>query len=378
MAIKDIFCQDKAIAVLEQGYISKRSAHAYIFAGMEGVGKFKTAFEWGKLLLCKEPVIKKGFADSCGKCQSCIEMDAGSQPDFVHIYKELREWTEKGAGKPPPTEMPIDVIREFLINKVSIRPSFSERKVFVISEGEKLNNESQNALLKVLEEPPSYCTIIILCTQPETLLATIRSRCQMVRFAPVAEEKIIEFLGDSGLDKKKAQYFARLSGGSLGLACRWAELEQNEANLYQTAKELTGELARCKYADSLMLADKFLKESKALGQIWIKIAGEVSKTDINRKAHKTFIAIIISVLSDCLKIKESGRKNIVSFEQEENIKKMAEKFTTEQLCLSVRAAYETLQMLDSSVNEKLMYHTLLLKMHSYDIIKSSESQFDVI
>lgn len=374
MAIKDIFCQDKAIGILEQGFISKRSAHAYIFAGKEGVGKFKTAFEWAKLLLCKNPVIKKKFADSCGKCPSCIAVDAGSHPDFVNIYKELREWTEDGKDKAAPLEMPIDVIREFLISKVSIRPNLGERKVFIISEGEKLNKESQNALLKVLEEPPGYCTIILLCTQPETLFPTIRSRCQIVRFGPIAEEKIIERLERDGLDSKRSQYFARLSGGSLGLSCIWAALERKEANLYQTAKELTAEFMNCQYADSLMLADKFLKESKALGQIWMKIASQTSKTDINRKAHKTFIAIIISLLSDCLAIKESAGKKIVNFENEEKIRKMSEKFTTEQLCLSTEEAYETLIRLDSNINEKLVYHTLLLKVLNSDIIGVLQSR----
>ncbi len=382
MAIKEIFCQDRAISILEQGYSSGRMAHAYIFAGMEGVGKFKTAFEWAKLLLCKEPIIKKDFADSCGKCQSCIEMDALSHPDFEHIYKELRQWTEEGANKAPPTEMPIDVIREFLIDKVAIRPSFSERKVFVVSEGEKLNRESQNALLKVLEEPPGYCTIILLCTQPESLLPTIRSRCQMIRFGPVSEEKIIERLERDGLNKKQAQYFARLCGGSLGLACIWAKLkeeedeeaEKEEFELYKSAQKLAGELADCKYADSLFLADKFLRESKALGKIWEKITPNVSRTDINRRAHKTYITIIISVLSDCIRLKESNDKKIVNFEQEAKIKKMAEKFTTEQLCGRITAAYEALERVDASVNEKLLYHPLLLKVLSFDTIEVSKSQ----
>ena len=374
MAIKDIFCQDKAIGVLEQGFISNRSAHAYIFAGMDGVGKFKTAFEWGKLLLCKKPIIKKNFADCCGKCPSCISFEGGAHSDFAHIYKELLEWTKEGKDKTTPVKMPIDVIREFLINKVSIRPSLGERKVFVISEGEKLNKESQNALLKVLEEPPGYCTIILLCTQPENLLPTIRSRCQIVRFGPVAEEKIIEFLNKDGLDDNKAKYFARLSAGSLGSACRWAELERNDAKLYQTSKELTGELAICRYADSLMLADKFLKESKALGQLWSKIAADVSKTDVNRKAHKTYVAIIISVLSDCIRLKESAGKKIVNFELEEKIEKMSQKFTTEQLCLGIRAAYEALERIDSSVNEKLIYHPLLLNVLSTDTIDFLQRQ----
>ncbi|NQT04351.1 MAG: hypothetical protein HQ580_20160, partial [Planctomycetes bacterium] len=176
MSIKEIFCQDKAVDILQRAFASGKWAHAYIFAGPEGVGKFKTAREWAKLLLCQSPVTDRRQktedrkqsrdergetsvehrADSCGACRSCQLFEAGSHPDFNHIYKELREFTKDGKGKPPPVDLPIDVIREFLIPKVSTKPTLSQRKVFVLSEAERLNDASQNCLLKVLEEPPEY------------------------------------------------------------------------------------------------------------------------------------------------------------------------------------------------------------------------------
>jgi DNA polymerase-3 subunit delta' len=376
MSFKDIFCQDKAISLIQQGYASGRLAHAFIFAGMEGVGKFRTARELGKLLLCKEPVIKNRFADSCGKCVSCEAFEAGTHPDFLHIYKELLEFTEDGKDKKTPKDLSIDVIREFVIKKVSIRPALSEGKVFVISEGERLNKESQNALLKVLEEPPGYCTIILLCTQPENLFATIRSRCRIIRFGPIAEGKIIDRLHHSGLDKKRSQYFARLAGGSIGDACRWAELEsrQAETKFYEICNQLVGELAGCRYADCLELADRFLKESRETSQLWNKINPQTSKTDVSRRTHKTFIRIIISVLRDCLMLKVAAGGGLTNFAQEENIKKMSETETAEQLCLKIGAAYRTMQWVDSNINEKLIFHPLLLKVTSSDTMFVLQSQ----
>ncbi|GAF75732.1 unnamed protein product, partial [marine sediment metagenome] len=176
MPLKEIFCQDKALSILQRAYAADKVPHAYIFAGIEGVGKFKTASEWAKLLLCKNPVIEKTdsirFADSCCLCESCRTFEAGSHPDFIHIYKELIQFTKEGKDKKTPVDLPKDVVKEFLIEKVSIRPTTSERKVFVVSEAEKLNAASQNALLKVLEEPPRYCCIILLCTRLEKLLPT--------------------------------------------------------------------------------------------------------------------------------------------------------------------------------------------------------------
>src|SRR4030042_324004 len=134
MSLKEIFCQDKAISILQRGFAADKMPHAYIFAGAEGVGKFKTAREGAKLLLCKNPVTEDGFADSCGVCQSCLSFEAGSHPDFNHIYKELLEFTKDNKDKKTPVDLAIDVIREFLIDKVSTRPTLSHRKVYVVTE----------------------------------------------------------------------------------------------------------------------------------------------------------------------------------------------------------------------------------------------------
>ncbi len=124
----------------------------------------------------------------------------------------------------------------------------SERKVFIVSEAERLNRYSQNCLLKVLEEPPDYCTIILLCTRLEKLLPTIKSRCQIIRFGPVAEDRIIERLKQMGIKQEQAQYWAGLAQGSLGQALRWARLELADANLYETKKELIQSLSSYQYA----------------------------------------------------------------------------------------------------------------------------------
>ena len=123
--------------------------HNPLCTGIEGVGKFKTASEWAKMLLCEKPAVKEAggtqVSDSCGKCKSCVMFEAGSHPDFNHIYKELREFTRDGKGKAAPVDMPIDVIREFVIEKATTRPTFSQRKVFVITEAEKLNASCRTA-----------------------------------------------------------------------------------------------------------------------------------------------------------------------------------------------------------------------------------------
>ncbi|MFZ2148873.1 MAG: DNA polymerase III subunit [Sedimentisphaerales bacterium] len=369
MSFKEIFCQDKAIDILQRALASGKWAHAYIFAGPEGVGKFKTACEWARLLLCKNPIIENDFADSCGTCKSCQLFDAGSHPDFNHIYKELLEFTKDGKGKGPPVDLPIDVIREFLIEKVSTRPTLSQRKVFVIGEAERLNNHSQNCLLKVLEEPPKYCSIILLCTRLEKLLPTTKSRSQIIRFGPIAEEQIIKELQRTGLEEKKALYFARLGQGSLGTAQNWAKLELAEADLYETKKELINSLANYEIADALSLAETFLNKSKKIAGVWTNLDKATSKTDISRRAAKTLVRITISALYDAMNLNVSPTKEAINFDQEEQIKKLAGRFDAELSAEKISDCYELLHWIESSVNEKLIFEKLLLNLADSDRIR---------
>ena len=368
MSLKEIFCQDKAILILQRAFAAGKMPHAYIFAGIEGVGKYKTACEWAKLLLCEDVVTEGDFADSCGRCESCRSFEAGSHPDFNLVYKELKQYTKNNKDKTTPLELPIDVIREFLIEKVSGRPGLSKRRVFVVSEAEKLNNSSQNAMMKVLEEPPAYCCIILLCTRMEKLLPTTKSRCRMIRFSHIDEDKIIEKLQQMGTGKNQAQYFARLAQGSLGRGCQLAELELADANLYETKKELINSLADCQYRESLELARRLVDESKNIADIWSKLETTTSKRDINRRSQKILVEIIISALYDAMKLNVTGDKGLTNFDQKTQLKKLAERFDTETAGEKIADCYRTLRWIEAAVNEKLIFDQLLFNLAVSDTI----------
>jgi DNA polymerase III subunit delta' len=369
MSFKEIFCQDRAIDMLQRAYTSDRWTHAYIFAGPEGVGKFKMAYEWAKLLLCQEPIVEGGFADSCGSCRSCRLFDAGSNPDFNHVYKELLEYTEGNKDKKTPVDLPIDVIREFLIAKASTRPTLSKRKVFVVSEAERLNASSQNCMLKVLEEPPQYCSIVLLCTRLEKLLATTRSRCQIVRFGPIDEGRIIEKLKDMDLEEKPAQYFARLAQGSLGTACQWARLELADADLYGAKKKLLSSLAGYEFAGALDLAQDSLGRSKKIADVWAELDKATSRTDINRRAARTVILMIIAALHDAMRLNAGKASEPVNFDQKKQIEELAARFDAERAAEKIAECYRMLGWIESSVNEKLIFEQLLLNLADPDTIQ---------
>jgi len=374
MSIREIFCQDKAIGILQRAMAVGRVPHAYIFAGIEGVGKYKTAREWAKVLLCGNPNVEArhngDFSDSCGVCESCVLFESGAHPDFNHVYKELVRFTTDGKNRTTPVDLPIDVVREFLIARASTRPTLSHRKVFVVTEAERLNASSQNALLKVLEEPPEYCCIILLCTRTEKLLPTTRSRCQIIRFGPIAEKRIVEKLKEMGVDAQTSRYFARLGQGSLGRSCQWAKLELADAQLHKTKRQLLNSVASYKYADALELAEWVLNQSKALAAVWAQLDKTTSRTHINRQSHKTLVQMVISALHDAMCLNVSRVTGLANFDQEDRIQELARRFDSEQAAEKVALGYETLRWIDASVNEKLIFERLLLNLAASRIISA--------
>lgn len=360
--------------MLQRAYVSDRWSHAYIFAGPEGVGKFKTACAWAKLLLCEKPIVKGDFADSCGSCPSCRLFEAGSHPDFNHVYKELLEFTKDNAEKKTPVDLAIDVIREFLIAKASSRPTLSKRKVFVVSESERLNDSSQNCMLKILEEPPQYCSIVLLCTRLEKLLATTRSRCQIVRFGTIDEGRIAGKLREMGIEEAPARYFARLAQGSLGAACQWARLESAGAGLYEIKKELLDSLAGYEFAGALDLAQDILGWNKKIADVWAELDKATSKTDINRRAARTVILMIVSALQDAMRRGAGAPDESANFDQKKQIEALAARFDAELAAEKIAECYRMLGWIESSVNEKLIFEQLLLNLADSDTMNVSAAQ----
>jgi len=364
MSIKEIFCQDKVIRILQRALAADKVPHAYIFAGLNGVGRFTTARQWAKILLCSSPIVEKkdgqNFFDSCRTCQSCTAFEAGSHPDFQHIYKELVQFTREGKNKKTPINLPIAVIREFLIEKVAARPALSQKKVYIVSEAEKLTINSQNALLKVLEEPPKHCFIILLCSRLERLLPTTKSRCQIIRFGPVDSQRIADKLSEMGADDKQALYWARFAQGSLGSAIKWATLKLEATSMYKIKKQLVDRLSTFRLADALDFAEQIRSNSKIIADAHTAEQKGVSVKDINRSVQKVLLRIIALAFSDAMKAAVGVRTGLVNSDQLGQIETLAEKLGRRRAAEQVAAAYNSIRWIDLNVNDRLVFEQLLL------------------
>ncbi|MHC4772584.1 MAG: DNA polymerase III subunit [Planctomycetota bacterium] len=374
MMLKEIFCQDKAIGSLQRAYAGGRMAHAYLFSGDDGVGKFTAARAWAKMLLCENQQTVSddpAFVDSCGVCHSCQLFESGGHPDFRPIYKELVQFTKKGKGKKTPVDMPIDVIREFLIDKVANRPTQGQFVVYVMDEAEKVNAASQNALLKILEEPPSFCVIMLLCSRLDKMLPTTLSRCQLVRFGSVEELRIVERLTGEGVDRNQAVYWARFSQGSLGRALAWAQLEIKDADIYALKDELVEKIAALQLADAVDTAEWMGKTAKKVAASWTAKLDNVSTTDITRRAQKGLIRMVACVFSDVMKAGSGQSGDVVNHDQIRHIQSLAQKIDPETAARHVELCYRMGKWIDSSVNEKLIFEQLLLNLATSDILPVS-------
>jgi len=371
MNLQEVVCQDKAIGALQQAYAGGRLAHAYLFAGDDGVGKRTTAFALAKMLLCENRQTvstSPAFADSCGVCHSCQTFEAGGHPDFRLITKELIKFTEKGKNRTTPVDMPIDVIRTFLIEKVSNRPMMGGHVVFVMDQAERVNTASQNAMLKVLEEPPAHCVIILLCSKPDQMLPTTLSRCQVLRFGEVSEQQIVKRLTGEGVDETEATFWARFSQGSLGRALAWSALEVKGERVYPLKKELVEKICSLELADVVDTAEWMGQTAKKIAGEWANRLEDVSTTDINRRAQKGLIQMVAFVFGDVMKAGLGRTEGLVHADQGGCIRRLAGKIDPEKAAWNVEICGGMDKWVDSSVNEKLIFEQLLFNLCNSDIV----------
>lgn len=173
--------------------------HAYVFAGPSGVGKFTTALWWASRLKCASD-------ERCPGCSHCQQVAAGSHRD-VHVLTPEKE----GA------RIKIEQTRG-LLDSMAKRPSSQGPNIALVREADQLTVDAQNSLLKLLEEPPGFAILVLVADNPAALLPTIRSRCQVLRFGPLADEELRNILRAKGLAPKDLARVASAGRGSVGRA----------------------------------------------------------------------------------------------------------------------------------------------------------------
>lgn len=179
MPFHDIIGHQATVASLQRAVAQQRLAHAYLFHGEAAIGKRTTALCFSQALNC-ETNVPGEMIDACGVCRSCRQIESRTHPDFFVIEPDSEATTP---------QIKIEQVRE-IDQQIMYRPLIGERKICLIDKADCMTIGAANALLKTLEEPPDHSLFLVVTSRPAALPATIRSRCQSIRFATPARTQV--------------------------------------------------------------------------------------------------------------------------------------------------------------------------------------------
>jgi DNA polymerase-3 subunit delta' len=247
MAFSDLTGNAAVVARLKVLTGSDKLPRSLIFSGRAGVGKLEAALTIAQALNCLVST-----DDACGRCSSCARIAKDEHPDVRVLRPEGRGGQIRAEG-----------VREAAA-EIPFRPFEGRRRVIVIADAERMNPTTANTLLKTLEEPPPWATLILLTANEAALLPTILSRCQIFRFSALVPEEIEELLvARHRFPKDQAALLAAVSGGGIARALELADEPLSE--LRKLALRLSSlPFASEKAEDLVPLADALSKDPRLL------------------------------------------------------------------------------------------------------------------
>ena len=214
---QNILGNEKIKELLQDALYRNKVSHSYLFLGQEGIGKKMIAKEFAKGILCLND------DKYCNNCKSCLEFDGNNNPDFYIV-------------EPEGNNIKIEQIRE-LQKKVQEKPIIATKKVYLIDNADLMTKEAQNALLKTLEEPPEFVTIILIGENDNAFLNTIKSRCMILHFNYISDTDIKKYL-EKNYDMKITPKMLDIFQGSIGKAIELKDKQEQYLIIEEVIKNL--------------------------------------------------------------------------------------------------------------------------------------------
>ena len=229
---------------LRKSLKENKVSHSYMFVGIEGIGKQMTAKAFAQMILCINEEER-----GCQKCKSCIEFQSHNHPDFLYI-------------EPDGNSIKIEQIR-YLQRKIQEKPIISDRKVYIINDADKMTKEAQNCLLKTLEEPPEYSTIILIGSNENAFLNTIKSRCMIMTFKPISSDLIKKYMEETYGMQNISENMLEAFQGSIGKAINLKDKKEQ----YEKIEKAIQEMDTKNIIDCLQLCEEIYKEKDEIMNI---------------------------------------------------------------------------------------------------------------
>ena len=335
----DIRGQKRPKTILERALDTGRVHHAYLFAGLQGVGKYTTALAYAAIVNCKERD-EETFRDACGECRSCRKIAQGYHPDVMTVAPE------GGSSR-----IKIEQIRD-IQEEASKQPHEARYRMVLIDGAHQMTTEAANALLKTLEEPTTRMRLILVTDQAHRLLETIISRCQELRFSGLESDDIVPILReeleaneefdevpDAATLELAAQYGEGSVGRSLSILTS-GMLDERHELLESVLDRPAG-----RPATMLDLADDL---------------GSGNRTDLERR-----LDVLKLFFRDLMFYKATGETDeIVNRDMAADIADYADKYSTTELTDILDDLLEAQQLLDRQVNAQFLMEDLLPKLRA--------------
>ncbi|MBI2332503.1 MAG: DNA polymerase III subunit delta' [Chloroflexi bacterium] len=320
-----------AVDMLRRHVARGETRHAYLFSGPPGLGRRTLALRLAQALNCEKPIAP---GEPCYSCRTCKQIEAMQHPDLAVIQAVDEDGNSKDGGT-----LRVDQIRE-LQRTLNLKPYQSPYRVAMFLRFQEANDNASNALLKTLEEAPAHAILLLTADNPEQLLPTIISRCEILRLRPLPLEAIVADLLERGVDEDRARLLAHISGGRPGYARRLID----DATVLEKRDERLNDLQTLlpsTRVDKFSYADKLSKDKDVMRQtilIWLsywrdvllRVAGaETPLTNLDRNMEIEFLAGRLDL--------SSARKVVSGLE-------------------------DTLEKMDRNVNSRLLAEVLLMDL----------------
>ena len=336
MPFRTIFGHRRLISLVSRAIARQSLPPALLFAGPPGVGKRRTAVAIAQALNCLKPVTTESGIDACGECASCRRIARGVHPDVIVI-----EPGDSGSIK-------VDQVRE-TIDKAAYRPFEGRRRAVIVDEADSMVDAAQNALLKTLEEPPSASVFILVSSMPDSLLATVRSRCPRLRFGVLAPAEVAEALmRDHGYDEADARVAAADADGSIGRALEAQSIDLTDARAL--AQRTLEQAARVSDPSRRLESAKDLTAKK-------------SSSASERDQLAVCLRVMASLLRDIgILASRADPGSLANADLQAPLSRLAETFDSERSMRAFGAVDRALAALDRNASPKVVADWLVLQL----------------
>ena len=322
-SFKDVVGHKDILKYISSAVENNRVSHAYILNGERGSGKKMLANLFAMTLLCET-----GDNEPCGKCHSCKQAESGNHPDIIRVTHEK------------PNSISVDDIRTQVNNTVDIKPYQGPYKVYIIPQADMMTPQAQNAILKTIEEPPSYAVFLLLTENAETLLPTINSRCVMLKLRNIKDTLIKKYLMENlEIPDYKADMCTAFAQGNMGRAIMLANSDH-----FNEIREEAVQLLK-------HISEMELNE----------IVAAVKNISVYKLEFTDYLDIIMIWYRDVLLYKATKEIDKVVFkDQLQSIKEQARKSSYEGIELILESLEKAKARLKANVNFDLVMELLFL------------------